>query len=125
MAAAPPTSAKARIGQPPRSVRETPTANAQANAATPSHSTPSPIGGRSAGLNTRSVPIRESKYSLNASTPTTASTTPARPLQNAGASNAPAMAYAQAAPRRYGRRPAYRENTLGASGETTGEREAH
>ena len=80
------------MGQPPRNVRYTPTANAPAKAAMPSQSTPSDIGGRSAGLNTRSVPIRESKYSLNASTPTTASTTPARPLQNTGASNAPATA---------------------------------
>jgi hypothetical protein len=52
-------------------------------------------------LNTRSVPIRESKYSLNASTPTTAKITPARPLQNATASKAPPpRAYAHAAPSR-------------------------
>ena len=96
----PPSNAKARIGHPPRIVRYTPTASAPANAATPSHMTASDIGGRSSELKTRSVPIRESKYSLKASTPTTASTTPARPLQKIGASNRPAMAYAQAAPSR-------------------------
>ncbi len=69
-----------------------PTASAPANAATPSHSTASDIGGSSAGLKTRSVPMRESKYSLNASTPTTASTTPARPLKKSVASNRPTIA---------------------------------
>ena len=69
-----------------------PTASAPANAAMPTQSTQPDIGGKSAGLNTRSVPIRESKYSLNDSTPTTASTTPPRPLQKIAASNAPAIA---------------------------------
>jgi hypothetical protein len=77
-----------------------PTASAPANPAMPSQSTASVIGGRSSGLKTRSVPMRDSKYSLNASTPTTESTTPNRPPRKTGPSNAPAIAYAHAAPSR-------------------------
>ena len=55
----------------------------------PIHRTSDDIGGRSAGLNTRSVPIRESKYSLKVSTPITAQTTPERPLQKIGPSSVP------------------------------------
>jgi hypothetical protein len=68
-----------------------PTASAPANPATPSHITQSDIGGKSAGLNTRSVPMRLSKYSLNASTPITASATPASPDQNIAPSRSPVI----------------------------------
>jgi hypothetical protein len=66
----------------------------------PSQNTAGGIAGRSAGLKTRSVPSRASKYSLNASTPMTESTTPPRPAQNIGASKRPSIAHAHAAPSR-------------------------
>jgi hypothetical protein len=77
-----------------------PTASAAPNATTPHQNTASEICGRSAGLKTRSVPMRASKYSLKASTPTTDSTTPERPVQNAAASNVLATPQAHAAPSR-------------------------
>ncbi len=83
-----------------------PIASAHAKATVPIQNIATGIGGSSAGLNTRSVPIWASKYSLKHSTPITASTTPKNPLQNAGTSNRPAIAYAHAAPRRYGSNPA-------------------
>ena len=87
-----------------------PTASAAAKATTPTTNTAMVIGGRSAGLKIRSVPMRASKYSLNASTPTTERPIPASPTQNTNASKRPAMAKAHAAPSRYGSTPANRKN---------------
>ncbi len=69
-----------------------PIASAQAKANAPIQKIATATGGSSAGLKTRSVPMRASKYSLNASTPITESVTPKRPLQNTAASKRPAIA---------------------------------
>src|SRR5688500_12087876 len=100
MAAVPPSSANTRIGQPPRHARYAPTDKAAAKAAQPIQNTALAMGGTSAGLKMRSVPMRASKYSLNASTPITESVTPPSPIQNAVASKRVENENAHAAPRR-------------------------
>ena len=75
-------------------------ASAPAKAATPIQNTRLDTGGISTGLNTRSVPSKESKYSLKVSTPTTARAMPAKPAQNRPVSNTPPRVKAQTAPRR-------------------------
>ncbi len=80
----------------------------------PSQNTASDIGGRSAGLKTRSVPMRASKYSLKASTPTTASTTPARPLQKSVRVERIAR-WRRPRPRRAGRAAAPRRGRSGSA----------